>query len=176
MLPRMQEQEREADVGPLGQLLRGGLLACLALATIAGGLVVFVLVFAEPKYVANHGSALGSLKTLTFAQQLFLEGDKDGDGLADYADLAELSDLLLIDGVLGTGTKQGYRFTCRPRRAPSPGWTATAEPVVPGRTGDLCYAANERGEVWVSDLGPVQVGPDGQVIPRGARLLYKPRR
>ncbi|MCZ6602208.1 MAG: hypothetical protein O6952_04315, partial [Planctomycetota bacterium] len=45
-------------------------------------------------------------------QAQFREGDREGDRLLDYASsMAELSNVGLIDNVLGSGTKNGYVFT-----------------------------------------------------------------
>ncbi len=56
----------------------------------------------------------------------FYEGDRDKDGIADYAQsLAELSHAGLIDNVLGSGTKSGYRYALA---GVATGWHATATP------------------------------------------------
>ena len=54
------------------------------------------------------------------------EGDKDRDGLRDYAaSLAELRATNLIDGVLATGRKGGYVFAVT---LTATGWSGTATP------------------------------------------------
>src|SRR5690606_18663004 len=82
-------------------------------------------------------------------QTLFREGDKDGDGLLDYGTLAELSAANLIDPVLGSGIKQGYRFKVLVSpQDPEFLWMATAEPVQRPTTGDRCFAINQSGLIY----------------------------
>jgi ferric-dicitrate binding protein FerR (iron transport regulator)/tetratricopeptide (TPR) repeat protein len=67
------------------------------------------------------------LKTVASAQSLLREGDKAQDEDFDYGELRELKDAALVDGVLGSGTKQGYLVqprssTATTRGEPSYGW------------------------------------------------------
>lgn len=114
----------------------------------------------------NEAVAIGALKTITTAQALFREGDKERDTNFDYGTLEELSDTNLIDAVLGSGEKQGYAFSC----APSPStseflWFATANPVRPGASGDRYYATNHSGVIFYSEVGPLE--PSSECEPRG---------
>lgn len=67
--------------------------------------------------------------------------------------MAELADAGLIDGILGSGVKQGYRFEFQ---ANPDGfrWMATASPVVPTTTGDRWFVTNHTGVVHYSSEGP----------------------
>lgn len=153
-------------LGTLGRVLVA-LGAFLLLLLVVG--VILVKFVAEPHYHGNEAAAVGSLKTLITAEQLFREADKDGDGAADHGDLGELGQADLIDAILCSGTKQGYLFTCRVR--PDGGWTATAAPAVKGRTGDRWFAVDEQAAIHVSDEGPVPLGPRGEVQPDGSPVL-----
>lgn len=97
----------------------------------------------------NHAAAITSLKTIYSAQTLFRENDKEEDDLFDYGSLLELSNTGLVDGVLGSGTKQGYVFQCAPSATnPEFLWFAVANPVQPTASGDLYFAINMRGAVY----------------------------
>jgi len=101
----------------------------------------------------NERAAVAALKTLVTAQALFREGDKDGNSELDYAaDLAALGACDLIDAVLASGTKQGYRFSLvRSKNAPEFLWMAVASPVEPGTSGSKHFAVSHEGVVHESD-------------------------
>ncbi|MCZ6691947.1 MAG: hypothetical protein O7H41_20355 [Planctomycetota bacterium] len=62
--------------------------------------------------VRNETAAIGALRTVSSVQAQFREGDREGDSTLDYAtSMAELSNVGLIDSVLGGGKKSGYVFT-----------------------------------------------------------------
>ena len=118
----------------------------------------------EARKHGNEAAAIGALKTMGTAQSLFREGDKEGDEVFDYASLRELSDANLIDGILGSGTKQGYVFTCDASpTTPEFLWTATASPAVPETTGDRYFGTNQSGVIFYSLSGPVQFDAEGEV-------------
>ncbi|MGE0706514.1 MAG: hypothetical protein AB7N76_17670 [Planctomycetota bacterium] len=101
---------------------------------------------------ANESAAIGALRTLSSAQVLFREGDKDGNGAHDYAaTLAALGAAQLIDPVLAKGEKQGYRFAlARWREAPGLAWRATASPLDPSQ-GRRHFAIDQRGVIHESE-------------------------
>jgi type IV pilus assembly protein PilA len=120
----------------------------------------------EARKQGAEASPIGALKTIGTSQTLFREGDKDGDGTLDYATLDELSNATLIDGLLGSGVKQGYRFTCFPSvESPELLWFATANPVEPGETGDRYFCTNHAGVIYYTgslggSISPLAGGPD----------------
>ena len=66
----------------------------------------------EARKTGNETAAIGALRTISSTQAQFREGDREGDGFLDYAtNMAELSNVGLIDNVLGSGTKSGYSFS-----------------------------------------------------------------
>ncbi len=116
-----------------------------------------------PLSVANNeASARGGLGTIATSQSLFREGDKDGNGLLDYApDLAALLAAQLVDGELGSGEKWGYRFEVRrSTKHPEFMWAATASPIEPGVSGTRWYAINQAGEIHARADGPIEVDPE----------------
>lgn len=122
------------------------------------------------RQAGNEAAAIGALKTLSTAQVLFREGDKDQDGQLDYGTLEELAKTQIIDAVLGSGTKQGYRFECRPSaKTPEFLWAATATPVDGVGPGRRAFVVNHAGVIYESttkafslaDLGDEMKIPDG---------------
>jgi type IV pilus assembly protein PilA len=116
----------------------------------------------EARKHGNEASAIGALKTINTSQTLFREGDKEGDMTLDYAgSLAELSAATLIDGVLGTGVKQGYVFqVAASPTTPEFLWMAVASPMTPGTTGDRYFVTNHSGVIFYSNTAPFPITPD----------------
>ena len=97
----------------------------------------------------NETAAIGALKTIATSQSIFREGDKDGNGSLDYASLAQLSSTQLVDGVLGSGTKQGYLFFATASTSTSEFlWFAMASPAVPTTTGDRYFETNHAAVIF----------------------------
>ena len=146
------------------------LLAVLGLGCLGFVLLGLVVALVVPTHNhdrkgGNEAAAIGALKTLSMAQALYREGDKDGDEVFDYGTLSELSETTLIDGILGSGTKQGYLFTCQPvATTPEFLWTATATPAVPGTTGVRYFGTNHTGVIYVSRTAPVRFDAEGEVL------------
>jgi prepilin-type N-terminal cleavage/methylation domain-containing protein len=105
---------------------------------------------------ANEASAISSLRTLVSSQAMFLSEDADGNGEYDFApSLAALLAVGLIDDVLASGVKSGYRFAMVPDTSPPTlTWSATAEPVEPRVTGTRSFFVDESGVIRVSATGP----------------------
>jgi hypothetical protein len=102
--------------------------------------------------LGNEAAAIGALKALGSSQALFREGDKDANNELDYApNLAALAKARLIDSVLGSGKKQGYRFElCRSSKNPEFLWMAVASPLEPGKSGKRHFATNHEGVIYYS--------------------------
>lgn len=134
--------------------------SCWAL-SCAGFIMLIMAAVATPKLVTsrihgNEAAASGALRQLYNVQQLHRE-----KGSETYADLAGLRKAELIDSVLASGTKQGYRFECRASTAhPSSAWAATAAPTKPGETGKRYFAIDAKGELMTSTEGPFAIDPE----------------
>lgn len=105
----------------------------------------------EARRNGNEAAAIGGLKVVMNAQTLFREGDKDRNNMLDYApDLASLGKCNLIDSVLATGKKQGYRFElCRGKGEMGMfAFMVIASPLEPGVTGKRYFATNHAGVIW----------------------------
>ena len=107
----------------------------------------------EARKGANESAAISSLRTLVTVQALYRDTDKNGDGEADFA--GSLNDLFangqLIDGVLSTGTKQGYTFTMASADSGF-SWTAVGVPIN-DKTGTRRFFVDESGVMRFTTTG-----------------------
>jgi hypothetical protein len=129
-------------------------------------IMLFMAAIAGPKLISaripgNEAAAVGGLKTLSIAQQLFREGGEC------YGALADLEAKGLVDAVLGSGEKQGYRFECLPA-ADEPGlaWWASAAPLT-SDSGGRYFAVTHEGIIYHSYEGPIAVDPATAAVPVG---------
>jgi type IV pilus assembly protein PilA len=131
------------------------LMIVIAIIAIIAAIAIPNLI--EARKGSNEAAAIGALRTITTAESLFREGDKDKNGVFDYGALLALNTSGgLIDSVLGSGTKQGYLFTVTiPGTAPDNqySWEAGATPIVVGKTGDRYFFVNESGVIRYSTSG-----------------------
>jgi hypothetical protein len=133
--------------------------------TVAGIAIIAALAIPnliEARKGSNEAFAIGAMRTLTTAQALFREGDKDRDTVLDYAaSLEELANAGLIDRVLASGTKQGYVF--RIVKADEFTFQAEAFPATPGKSGDRSFFVDESGVIrW--ERAPLKAGPESRPI------------
>lgn len=124
----------------------------------------------QARIAGNEAAALGAMRVVMTAQSLFREGDKDGNEQFDYAhNLAQLGKVELIDEVLASGEKQGYRFElCAGSKAPEFLWMLVAHPIEPGTTGNRWFVTNQSGVVYYSTEGPFELDRVTCEIPEGA--------
>lgn len=145
-----------------------GLVLCVLVCPILLIAAIAIPNLIEARKHGNEAAAIGALKTITTAQSLFREGDKDDDQVFDYGSLQELSSQTLVDGALGGGMKQGYAFQCQPNPSdPEFQWIAVANPVKPGTTGDRYFATDQSGVVYYSLTTPFVIDST-YAIPAGA--------
>lgn len=123
------------------------LLFVLTLIALVAALSIPGLI--EARKSANEGSAVAALKTIGTQEALFKEGDSEKDENLDYGNLRELSDAQLIDAILGSGSKAGYRFQCEPSFTTRDTlWFAVANPALGRRTGDRYFLTNQTGAIY----------------------------
>jgi prepilin-type N-terminal cleavage/methylation domain-containing protein len=132
------------------------LMIVIAIIAIIAAIAIPNLI--EARKGSNEAAAIGALRTLTTAQALFREGDKDKDTVLNYATAVgpqttanTLSNVKLVDGVLGSGTKQGYMFTIVTADAFT--WSCTASPAAPGKSGDRYFFVDESGVIRFATMG-----------------------
>ncbi|MGE0706515.1 MAG: hypothetical protein AB7N76_17675 [Planctomycetota bacterium] len=104
------------------------------------------------RQLGNEAAAIGALKTISTAQALFREGDKDQNGILDYAGgIEDLGKCQLIDDRLASGEKNGYRFAVTSgAKAPEFLWMAVASPL-DEKQGLRHFAISHEGVVYESD-------------------------
>jgi len=131
------------------------LMIVIAIIAIIAAIAIPNLI--EARKGSNEAAAIGALRTISTAQSLYREGDRDGNGVLDYAtSLAELNRRNLIDPVLGGGTKQGYLYTIV--GADNFVWSSTASPVTPGKSGDRYFFVDESGVIRFSTTTTASLG------------------
>ena len=114
----------------------------------------------ESKTSANETSAIATLKVIMTAQVQFREGDDDMDSFQDYAEsIAQLSNVGLIDNVIGKGSKSGYLFSLS---GSTYEWQATGTPVNES-VGHRAFFIDTSGVVRFAFSGT----PDGNSPPIG---------
>ena len=119
----------------------------------------------EARKHGNEAAAVGALKTISTCQALYREGDKDNNNQFDYGNLTQLSTFDLVDDVLGSGSKQGYLFACASSTSTAEFlWWGTANPVIPGTTGDRYFCTNQAGVVFYTTVGEYIPGTYGPAL------------
>ena len=112
------------------------------------------------RMTANEGSAIGTMRTLGSAQQQFQSAAiaPFPSGMGDYSpDINTLNAQIppFIDAALGTGTKQGYTFvTAATGVDGAPRFTANADPLVLGASGNRGFFTDESGLITFVQGGP----------------------
>ena len=132
------------------------LMIVIAIIAIIAAIAIPNLI--EARKGSNEAAAIGALRTLATSQSLYREGDKGHTGTLTYADRLgpqttanSLANVALIDGVLGSGTKQGYLFAIV--QADQFSWSATASPATPTKSGDRYFFVDESGVIRFSSSG-----------------------
>ena len=157
--------EEKRRTGGIWLLVGCGFLLFLTVSCLIG--LVFIPGYVGPsRVVGNEAAAIGALRTISTAQTLFREADKDGNNTPDYAEnLVALETEALIDSVLGSGTKQGYIFSIvRSTTDPTAKWSCTADPESPGETGNRYFFVDESGIIRFDSVGPA--GPSSRPVGR----------
>jgi hypothetical protein len=145
-------------------------LGILALLFLIGAIAIPNLIQARKH--GNEASAIGALKTLATSESIFREGDREEDGNLDYGMLSELARTQLVDGVLGSGTKQGYLFAASYGFATSEFlWFAIANPEIPTITGDRYFTTNQAGVIYYTSGARADLDVNTCTLPRGGGPL-----
>jgi hypothetical protein len=128
----------------------------------------------RPKH-DHEVSAIRALRTISTAQGIFREGDKDGNGALDYGTLAQLGETQLIDTELASGTKDGYVFATGPSASTSEFlWFAIANPEMPGVTGDRYFEMCTCGLIFYRTAAPYVLNTtDCESLEHRSRLRWK---
>lgn len=140
------------------------LMVVIAIIAIVAAIAIPNLIQARKH--GNETAAIGALKTVTTAESIFREADKDQNGTLDYGTLADLSVSQMIDVVLGSGTKQGYLFQAGPGLTTAEFlWFAAANPAVFTVTGDRYFCVNFRGAIFYTTAGSITLNTTDCMLP-----------
>lgn len=120
---------------------------------------------------SREAVAIGALRTITAAQSLLREGDKDGDGRLEFGTLPQLQRAKLVDDVLGSGRKVRYLFeVCPSVTEPAARWFGTAVPE-DERAGKRWFFVNHSGTIYFSTTGLPPVHRGTCEAPEGLRPI-----
>ncbi len=103
------------------------------------------------RMTANEGAAVGTMRTISSAQQQFQSAAilPDVSGMGTYSpDLNTLMNQVppFVDTALGSGTKQGYNFATANVGVPgAPRYTANGNPINLGSSGNRGFFCDESG-------------------------------
>ena len=132
------------------------LMAVGGFCLIACPVVAVIVAIAVPNIIGerkmgNETAAIGALRTVASVQAHFRGEDREGDGFLDYAtSLEELSQVGLIDNVLGRGVKSGYVFSLS---GSTYEWSCSATPVS-ASTASRSFIVCVDGVVRFAPAGP----------------------
>lgn len=104
----------------------------------------------------NQSRAVRGIETLN-SSELSYASRHQGVGYA--CELAMLGEEGLVDSVLASGTRAGYRFEVRCVQGADQkvtGYTASAVPVTAGITGRYSFCTDARGLIWYSKIGQAE--------------------
>jgi type IV pilus assembly protein PilA len=141
-------------------------------------IIALIAAIAIPSLIAarkhgNETAAIGALKTLGTTEAIFREGDKERDGNLDYGMLSELSSTNLIDGVLGSGSKQGFIFQVSYSFVTSEFlWFAVANPALPGTSGDRYFSSNVAGVIYYTTGATLDLDTNTTILPNNGVLPF----
>lgn len=136
----------------------------LAEIMIVVAIVILLVTLAVPnilrsRVIANEGTALGNLRAINNACQLYsINNQSYPAGLSDLVE--PTSNPAYIDSVLATGQKQGYAFIYTLVSLDS--FTVNANPLATGLLKGRYFYLDESGIVRGNSSGPA--GPNDQIV------------
>jgi len=140
------------------------LMIVIAIISIIAAIAIPNLMAA--RMAGNETNAIGALKTIAAAETMFNEGDREGDGNLDYGMLSELSNSVLIDSVLGTGTKAGFLFQVSYSFVSSEYlWFGVANPALPTMTGERYFSINMGGAIFYTSTTSLKTDTNTCILP-----------
>ena len=127
----------------------GGLVLVILVVILCPVLIIAAMVapsLIEARADGNTAAAVGSLKTLSISQKLYLERSPQ----KRYGTLPELGKDNLIDSALASGTKQEYKFQLGLGKDRGNHYWIKASPVVPGKSGTRYFFMDQSGIIQYS--------------------------
>lgn len=143
--------------GGRGIAIAGLVLNVVALVSVVPlGIIAAIAIpnFLAAKNAANEGWAIRTMQNISAAQSTYYSNS------GQYGTMEELAQAGLIDPVLVSGNKNGYKFNVQfdPDTPPSVGYHAYGVPVVYQKTGRRSFYVDETSVIRAADKGPYTVG------------------
>ncbi len=126
------------------------LMTVISVITIIAAIAIPNLL--RSKITTNEGAAIANMRTISSAEIQYKAAGLtlDATGTGTFATLNQLQSATpaFVDSAMGSGTRQGYKFTVVPGGAPgTPNYTANADPVMMGSSGTRGFFVNESGVI-----------------------------
>ena len=140
-----------------GKKMRLGRIGSLVLLIAFLTSVIWLAVFPHEasRIFLNQHSTVRSFREVALAEQNYAAQSP----ITGYAcELADLGQKRLVNSVLASGQRSGYRFEIQCSKDASlknTSYTIAAWPTRPGITGQFAFCADQRGETWYSENGSV---------------------
>jgi len=130
-----------------GNVLLGLLAACCVVMVIGA-----IVPMSEPRIPLNHMRTAHWVAQLTAAERQYAERFPAAGFTCDLNQLAQVG---IVDKVLGSGERAGYRYELQgcDTAAPVSVFSISAAPIAQGRTGEFAFCANQEGVVWYAKGG-----------------------
>ncbi len=143
--------------GGRGMAIAGLVLNVVALVSVVPvGIIASIAIpnLLAARNAANEGSAIRTMQNISAAQATYYSS------AGQYGTMEELAQAGLIDPVLVSGNKNGYKFNVQfdPDTPPSVGYHAYGLPVVYQKTGRRSFYVDETSVIRAADKGPYTVG------------------
>ena len=100
----VKSNRRPMEYGGKGFAIAGTVLSCVGLASFPIVAAIAIPNLLASRRAANEGAAIASIRKISAAEQIFVSTN------GGCADLTSLASAKLIDPVLASGQKSGYRF------------------------------------------------------------------
>ncbi len=160
-------RSRTAQPGEGGKALRARGFSLIELLVVVA-VILIVAAIAIPNFVrsklrANEASAVSSLRSITTAEVVYSTTYQIGyspslAALGGSGGTIDQSNAGLIDSVLSSGSKSGYSFTYTATSSDNNGniltYTANADPVLVGTTGDTHFYVDETSIIRSNPSAP----------------------
>jgi hypothetical protein len=106
----------------------------------------------EPRIPMNHIRTAHWIIQLTAAERQYAERFPAAGFTCNLHQLAQVG---IVDKVLGSGERAGYRYELHgcDTTAPVSAFSISAVPLAQGRTGEFAFCANQEGVVWYAKGG-----------------------
>jgi hypothetical protein len=123
------------------------LVACCVTIVIAA-----IVPLSHPRIPMNHMRTARTVAQLIAAERQYTARFPVSGFTCDLRQLAQLG---MVDGVLASGEKAGYKYELHGCNATASvaAFSISAVPIAHGRTGEFAFCANQEGVLWYAGGG-----------------------